>query len=141
MSRQINQPINQVRLTNVAVVRMNKGGKRFEIACYRNKVVDYRQGLETDLSEVLQTERVFTNVSKGEFSKAKDLQKVFGTKDEEEIAKLILQKGQVQVSEKERSQQLENTNAKVAEWISKNCVHPKDDRPYTITQIRHAMLV
>lgn len=139
MSRQINQPINQVRLTNVAVVRMNRGGKRFEIACYRNKVVDYRQGLETDLSEVLQTERVFTNVSKGEFAKAKDLQKIFGTRDEEEIARMILSKGQLQVSDKERSQQLEKTNAQIAEWISKNCVQPSTDRPYTITQIRHAM--
>ena len=139
MSRQINQPINQVRLTNVAVVRMNRGGKRFEIACYRNKVVDYRQGLETDLSEVLQTDRVFTNVSKGEFAKAKDLQKVFGTKDEEEITRMILSKGQVQVSDKERSQQLDKTNAQIAEWISNNCVHPSTDRPYTISQIRHAM--
>ena len=71
----INTPINHVQLTNVAVVRINKGGKRFEIACYRNKVVDYRQGLEQDLSEVLQTDRIFTNVSKGEFAKAKDMQK------------------------------------------------------------------
>ena len=70
MSRQINQPVGQIRLTNVAVVRMNKGGKRFEIACYRNKVVNYRQGLEQDLSEVLQTDRRFTNVSKGEFARA-----------------------------------------------------------------------
>ena len=31
-------PVNQVRLTNVAYVRLNKNGKRFEIACYRNKV-------------------------------------------------------------------------------------------------------
>ncbi len=139
MSRQINQPINQVRLTNVAVVRMNRGGKRFEIACYRNKVVDYRQGLETDLSEVLQTERVFTNVSKGEFAKAKDLQKIFGISDEEQIARMILSKGQVQVSDKERNQQLEKTNAQIAEWISKNCVQPSTDRPYTISQIRHAM--
>ena len=30
------------RLTNVAVVRMKKGGKRFEIACYKNKVVSWR---------------------------------------------------------------------------------------------------
>ena len=139
MSRQINQPINQVRLTNVAVVRMNKGGKRFEIACYKNKVVNYRQGLEQDLSEVFQTERVFTNVSKGEFAKAKDLMKVFGTKDEEEIAKIILQKGQMQVSDKERNQQLEKTNAQIAEWIANNCVHPTSDRPYTNPQIRHAM--
>lgn len=35
-------PTNQIRLTNVAVVRMRKGGKRFEIACYRNKVVSWR---------------------------------------------------------------------------------------------------
>jgi len=132
-------PINQVRLTNVAVVRMNKGGNRFEIACYRNKVVNYRQGLEQDLSEVLQTERVFTNVSKGEFAKAKDLMKVFGTKDEEEIAKVILTKGQLQVSDKERNQQLEKTNAQIAEWIANNCVHPTSDRPYTNSQIRHAM--
>ena len=33
-------PVNQVRLTNVAYVRLNKNGKRFEIACYRNKVYD-----------------------------------------------------------------------------------------------------
>lgn len=118
---------------------MNRGGKRFEIACYKNKVVDYRQGLETDLSEVLQTDRIFTNVSKGEFAKAKDLQKIFGTKDEEEIARNILSTGQVQVSDKERSQQLEKTIAQISEWISKNCVQPKTNRPYTLSQIRHAM--
>jgi hypothetical protein len=35
----IGTPLNQKRLTNVSVVRLNKGGKRFEIACYNNKVV------------------------------------------------------------------------------------------------------
>lgn len=139
MSQQINLPSNQIKLTNVAVVRMNRGGQRFEIACYRNKVVNFRQGLEADLSEVLQTERIFTNVSKGQFAKSKDLEKAFGTKDEEEISKLILSKGQLQVSDKERSQQNEKTSAQVAEWTSKNCVHPSSDRPYTISQIRHAM--
>lgn len=43
MSRRIGQPVNQVRLTNVAMVRMHKGGKRFEIAAYRNKVLSWRQ--------------------------------------------------------------------------------------------------
>lgn len=35
-------PTNQIRLTNVAIVRMKKAGKRFEIACYRNKVISWR---------------------------------------------------------------------------------------------------
>lgn len=44
--------------------RMRKGGKRFEIACYKNKVLNWRNGVEKDLDEVLQTETVFSNVSK-----------------------------------------------------------------------------
>lgn len=139
MSRQINQPINQVRLTNVATVRMNRGGRRFEIACYRNKVVNYRQGLETDLSEVLQTDRIFTNVSKGEFAKTSDLEQVFHTQNEQEIAQLILEKGDLQVSDLERSQQIENTLREVATWVANNCVSRESQRPFTVPQIRHAM--
>lgn len=35
----------QKRLTNVAVVRYKKFGKRFEIACYKNKVLNWRNGM------------------------------------------------------------------------------------------------
>ena len=45
MSKQIFTPTNQIRLTNVVVVRVKKGGKRFEIACYRNKVMSWRNKL------------------------------------------------------------------------------------------------
>lgn len=140
MSRQINQPINQVKLTNVAVVRCNKAGKRFEIACYRNKVMDYRSGLEKDLSEVLQAERIFTNVSKGQFAKTADLRKAFGTTDEEAIAKVILEEGKsIQVSDLERNQQIQNTLSQIASWVASNCVHPEHGRPYTVSQIKHAL--
>ena len=133
------QPITQVKLTNVAVVRYNSHGKRFEIACYRNKIMDYRSGLEKDLGEVLQTDRIFTNVSKGEFSNTKDLEAAFGTRNEEDIAKIILEKGTMQVSDREREQQLENTLSQVATWVASNCVHPESNRPYTATQIKHAL--
>ena len=133
-------PINQVKLTNVAVVRYNHGGKRFEIACYRNKVMDYRAGLETDLSEVLQTDRIFTNVSKGQFAASADLQAAFGTTDDEAIAKTILEKGSsLQVSDLERNQLFEQTIQQIAVWVASNCVHPDSGRPYTVSQIRHAL--
>ena len=35
----------QKRLTNIAVVKYKKHGKRFEIACYKNKVVNWRNGM------------------------------------------------------------------------------------------------
>lgn len=135
------EPLNQVRLTNVAVVRLSRGGHRFEVACYRNKIVNYRQGTETDLSEVLQTERVFTNVSRGEFANKKILQKVFGTSDETQVCKLVLDEGDVQVSDMERSARLESTAREVASMVSERCVHPDSRRPYTVTQVRDAMRI
>lgn len=139
MSRQITQPVNQVRLTNVAVVRMNRHGKRFEVACYRNKILNYRQKIETDLSEVLQTDRVFTNVSKGLFAPSKDLQTAFGTTDQDDVCRMILDKGQIQVSDMERSATIENTAREVANMVATKCVHPVSNRPYTNHQIRDAM--
>ena len=35
-------PVNQVRLTNVAIVKYKAKGKRFEVAAYPNKVLDWR---------------------------------------------------------------------------------------------------
>ena len=139
MSRQITQPVNQVRLTNVAVVRLSRHGNRFEIACYKNKIVNYRQGTETDLSEVLQTTTVFTNVSKGQFAKSSLLQECFGTTDEEEVCRFILEKGEVQISDQERAVQLESTLREVASMVSEKCINPVNRRQYTMAQIRDAM--
>jgi ribosome maturation protein SDO1 len=139
MSRQITQPVNQVRLTNVAVVRLTRHGHRFEVACYRNKIVNYRQGTETDLSEVLQTTTVFTNVSKGQFAKSSLLQECFGTSDEEEVCRFILEKGEVQISDQERAAMLENMLREVASMVSEKCINPVNRRQYTMAQIREAM--
>ncbi|GFR93532.1 ribosome maturation protein SBDS [Elysia marginata] len=135
----INQPTNQKRLTNVAVVRLKKAGKRFEIACYPNKVTQWRNKIETDIDEVLQTQKVFSNVSKGEFAKMADLKKAFDMDDETEICKLILSKGELQVSEKERAAQLDGMFRDIATVVADKCVHPVTKRPYPVTMIEKSM--
>ena len=40
---------------------------------------------EKDLDEVVQTQQIFTNVSKGQLAKKEDLKKAFGTDEEKEI--------------------------------------------------------
>ncbi|XP_013385789.1 ribosome maturation protein SBDS-like [Lingula anatina] len=132
-------PTNQKKLTNVAVVRMKKAGKRFEIACYPNKVTSWRNKVEKDIEEVLQTHAVFLNVSKGQLAKAEDLQKAFGTDNQEEICLKILAKGELQVSEKERQGQLESMFRDIATIIADKCVNPDTKRPYTVTMIEKAM--
>ncbi len=50
----LKQPDTKVKMTNVATIRYKINNKNFEIACYRNKAVNWRNRLEEDLSEVLQ---------------------------------------------------------------------------------------
>jgi len=132
-------PTNQIRLTNVAIVRMKKGGKRFEIACYKNKVVSWRSNVEKDLDEVLQTHAVFLNVSKGQVAKKEDLLKAFGIEDTTEICKQILAKGELQVSEKERHAQQDATLKDIATTVADKCVNPETKRPYPVSIIEKAM--
>jgi ribosome maturation protein SDO1 len=98
----ISQPVGKIVLTNVAVVRMRKGGKRFEIACYKNKVFNWRNGVEEDIDEVLQIAKGYENVSKGKFAKKSDWAKAFSVQSEEQACRAILDHGELQVSEGER---------------------------------------
>ncbi|KDO27183.1 hypothetical protein SPRG_07432 [Saprolegnia parasitica CBS 223.65] len=136
-SQRVMTPISQVRLTNVAVVRLKKNGQRFEVACYKNKVVNWRNGVETSLDEVLQSQSIFENVSRGK--KANNLMAVFGTEDVIEIAKIIIEKGELQVSDGERAAFNESVYQEIATIVAEKCVNPESNRPYPFTVIERAM--
>ena len=51
----------------------------------------------------------------------------------------ILEKGELQVSDKERTQHLETTFKEIASIISGKCINPETKRPYTISIIEQAM--
>jgi ribosome maturation protein SDO1 len=102
-------------------VKMNQaiGKKRYEIACYKNKVLEWRSGVEKDLDNVLQIPNVFLNVSKGQVAPKEDLAKAFGSKtDLNEIILEILSKGELQVGEKERQAQLERVHNEVIDIVA-----------------------
>ncbi|KAL5092045.1 hypothetical protein Trisim1_002432 [Trichoderma cf. simile WF8] len=139
MSR-INLPSNQIKLTNVSLVRLKKGKKRFEIACYKNKVLEWRSGIETDLDNVLQIPNVFLNVSKGQTAPKEDLEKAFGKgKSIDEIVLEILKKGELQVGDKERAAQLERVHNEVISIVVSKLVDPRTKRVYTPGMIEKAL--
>lgn len=135
----ISQPVGKIVHTNVAVVRMRKGGKRFEIACYKNKVFNWRNGVEEDIDEVLQIAKVYENVSKGKFAKKSDWSKAFGVQNEEEACRAILDHGDLQVSEGERKALVENMYRDIATIVADKCVNPMSNRPYPYTVIERVM--
>jgi ribosome maturation protein SDO1 len=139
MSARIQQAVGQVRLTNVAVVRLKRGGKKFEIACYKNKVVNWRSGVETDLSEVLQADGVYENVTRGNLAKKKDLLAAFDTTDTEKVCLNILKHGKLQVSSKERQVEIETMFKDIARIVAEKCINTHTKRPFTVSTIERAM--
>ncbi|KAJ8426934.1 hypothetical protein Cgig2_001115 [Carnegiea gigantea] len=156
MSKTLVQPIGQKRLTNVAVVRLKKHGNRFEIACYKNKVLSWRSGVtafikygfwmlvpvslrEKDIDEVLQSHTVYSNVSKGILAKSKDLIAAFGTDDQTKICLEILDKGELQVAGKEREAQLSSQFRDIATIVMQKTINPETKCPYTISMIERLM--
>ncbi|CAI5534676.1 unnamed protein product [Closterium sp. Naga37s-1] len=102
------QPIGQKRLTNIAVVS------------------------EKDLDEVLQSQTVFSNVGKGTLAKSKDLVAAFGTDDQEKVCLEILEKGEYQVSEKEREMQASALLRDITCLVTERTVNPETHRPYPV---------
>lgn len=135
----INQPSNQIKLTNVSLVRMKKGKKRFEIACYQNKVQDWRLKVEKDLDEVLQIPQVFTNVSKGQVANNEDLLTAFGKTNHDEIILDILDKGEIQLNEKERNANLQQKNNEFLTIISTKSINPRSKKRYPPSMIQKAL--
>ena len=64
-------------MTNVAFIKYKIENKKFEIACYKNKAINWRNGVEKDINEVLQTDEIYTNASHGEIANKDDLKKFF----------------------------------------------------------------
>ncbi|KAI8927382.1 SBDS protein C-terminal domain-containing protein [Entophlyctis helioformis] len=120
--RKIQQPATSIKLTNVSIVRLRKGGKRYEVACYKNKILEWRNKLEKDIDNVLQIHQVFINVSKGQIASKEDLVKSFGTE--------VLNDAIMQVHSMSRD---------IATIVSEKSVNPETKRPYTVTMIEKAL--
>lgn len=68
-----------------------------------------------------------------------DLQKAFGSTDTDKIILEILQKGEIQLSEKERQAKGSQIQAEVLQIISTKCINPKTKKRYPPTMIQKAI--
>jgi len=133
------QPVGQVKLTNVALIKYRVSNKKFEIACYRNKAINFRNGIETDPEEVLQTDVIYTNAQQGEQAGKEELEKYFPNTKFRDIVKTILEKGDLQITDKEREHQTELLFKDIANIIAERCCHPDSKRPFSFDSIQAAM--
>ena len=135
----LKQPVGQKVFTNISIVKLKLGKSRFELACYPNKVQDYRDKKEKDIHEVLQAQEIFTDAIKGDLVPRKVLKEVFPKMSYQEIIKLILDKGDIQTGEKEREKGTANFKRYISNIIVQKTYNTDNGLPFPQDIITQAL--
>lgn len=94
---------------------------------------------EKDIDEVLRSHKIFLNVSKRQMAKNTELMAAFNTDNVNTICKEILEKGELQVPEKERHSELDSMFKDIATNIADKYLNPETKCPYSVSTIEQAM--
>lgn len=131
--------IDDRKQISVNLVRYKSHGIQFEIAIEPDKIIAYKNGEVVDIEDIIQANKIFSDMKKGLLSTEEDLKKVFNTTDVFKIAKVMIDKGEIQFTQKYRQEIHEKKLKKIINIIHRNAVDPKTKLPHPINRIEAAM--
>ena len=123
----------------INIARIKKFGHTFEISVDPDKALDYKDGKINDLSEVLMSDKIFTDAKKGFLAGQNELEEAFKTTDVNEIADNILKHGEIQATAEHRAEEREQKLRKLINMIHRNAVDPKTGFPHPAMRIEAAL--
>ncbi|MCW8966142.1 MAG: ribosome assembly factor SBDS [Candidatus Pacearchaeota archaeon] len=119
------------------LARLKRGGKNFELMVDMENALKFRKG-EIDFLD-LESETIFTDVKKGERASNQDLENAFNTTDSLEIAKRIVNDGEVQTTQEHRDAEQEKKFKQIVDFLVTNAIDPSSGRPHTAERIKNAL--
>ncbi|MCL2510058.1 MAG: ribosome assembly factor SBDS [Methanomassiliicoccaceae archaeon] len=128
-----------VDLNNAIIARLESHGETFEVLLDPAVMNFIKQGKKVDLIEFLAVEDVFKNSGKGTRPPEEKIKEVFGADDISEIAKKIVEKGEVQMTAEQRKEMLEAKRNQVVNYIAANAINPQTKLPHPHVRIELAL--
>ncbi len=128
-----------VSLDDAVIARYKKENENFEILVDPYIASDFLDGKQVNIMNNLAIDAIFEDAKKGEHASEEALQKSFGTTDTEEIAKIIIKKGKIQLTTEQRTKMQKNKKNRIVENISRNAMDPKTKSPHPRQRIELAM--
>jgi len=120
------------------VVKHKVGKLTFEVLTKPGAVTNYRKGL-LGWDRVLVADEVFTKYQKGERASKSDLQSAFKTEDIAQITKLIVEKGELQVSAQERAEEVTRKKRELLTRLSTHYIDPTTKKPHPVSRIESSL--
>ncbi|MBP72610.1 MAG: ribosome assembly factor SBDS [Euryarchaeota archaeon] len=129
-----------VSLDDAVLARLEKGGSRYEILVDPDLVENWKEDQESvELGELLAIEEVWSDARAGERPTGEALEKTFGTTNILSCAKIILEKGGIQLTTAQRKQMVEAKKLQIINEIASTATDPKTKMPHPRTRIENAL--
>ncbi|MBN2454553.1 ribosome assembly factor SBDS [Candidatus Woesearchaeota archaeon] len=121
------------------LAKLKLGGENFEIVVDADKAIDYKNGKQVEIRDVLQSEKIFSDAQKGMLASEHLLEKLFNTSDPAEVAKQIIKKGEIQLTAEYRERLREEKKRKIIHLIQRNGIDPRTELPHPPQRIENAI--
>jgi len=114
-------------------------GSHFEILIDPDASQQIRDGKEIDILSSVAIDVVFKDSKKGDRASDENLQKMFNTTNFSEIAKQIIQHGEIQLTTEQRRKMQENKKKQIVAEIARNAFNPQTKSPHPPQRIEAAI--
>lgn len=128
-----------VSLDDAVIARLKKGEEHFEILVDPYAASDFLDGKDIDLIQNLAIDAIFKNAKKGTHASEESLEKHFQTTKVDEVAEIIIKKGDIQLTTEQRHKMQKNKRNRIIEQIARNAMDPKTKSPHPRQRIELAM--
>ncbi|HEV8595776.1 MAG TPA: ribosome assembly factor SBDS [Thermoplasmata archaeon] len=121
------------------IARIEKAGERFEVLVKPDAVQKIRDGKEVDVLSNLAIDEVFRDAHKGSKASSEKMKEFFETDDPLEVAKILIKKGEIQLTTDQRRQMQEQKRRQIVQYIAANAINPQTGAPHPPQRIEIAM--
>ncbi|MEM0024162.1 MAG: ribosome assembly factor SBDS [Thermofilaceae archaeon] len=123
----------------LAIARLSKGGKRFEVVVDVEKAWRFKEGGNISVREIVESPHVYYDARKGLKASPEDLRAFFGTDDVIRVSEVIIRQGELQLTADQRRELIEMKKRQIIEFLSRNAIDPRTNAPHPPKRIELAL--
>jgi len=127
-----------VDVDKAIIARIKKEGENFEILVDCDNALALKKGKSVGMKDVLASDKIFSDSKKGLVASETKLNQIFGTADPDDIARVIIKEGEIQLTSQYRARIKEQMSKRILNYIHRNAIDPKTGIPHPMQRIELA---
>ncbi len=125
--------------SKVTTARLIIEGEKFEILVKPDLALDYKLGKKKDITNILISDEIYSDANKGSRVSQDKLQRYLKSSDTLEAAKIILERGELNITAEQRKRLVEDKRKQIINIITRGYVDPKTHLPHPPLRIEQAI--